>query len=124
MSGYVDSMRDVQPKGNWPYGRACHLYADTLDELHEMAGLIGLSRSWFHNRKDFPHYDLTGYKRRQAVARFAVETDAAHAVEFMYERREERLKANKKAKQKWIEEIESGGGGIALTTKSQRHKDK
>jgi hypothetical protein len=37
-----------------------------------MAGRLGLSRSWFQAKHDFPHYDLTAYARQQAVARGAI----------------------------------------------------
>ena len=36
-----------------------------------MAGLIGLSRSWFQSRRHFPHYDLSAWKQQQAIARGA-----------------------------------------------------
>ena len=71
MSVYVDPLFNTPKMRNWPYKRACHMFADTLRELHEMAGLIGLSRSWFQARHDFPHYDLTAWKRNQAIERGA-----------------------------------------------------
>ena len=37
MSVYVDTTMDYGPKGNW-----CHMIADSLEELHEMADAIGL----------------------------------------------------------------------------------
>jgi hypothetical protein len=83
MSVYVDPLREVHPKANWPYRRACHLFADTAEELHEMAGLIGLSRSWFQSRPGFPHYDLTAYKRQQAGARGAIEVGREERAEFI-----------------------------------------
>ena len=75
MSVYVDELFATSPSKQWPYRRACHMYADTSEELHELAGLIGLSRSWFQNRRHFPHYDLTAWKRQQAIARGAVAVD-------------------------------------------------
>ena len=80
MSVYVDELVASTPTAKWPYRRACHLYADTIGELHELAGLIGLSRSWFQNcrRSNFPHYDLTAYKRQQAIARGAIEAGRWH----------------------------------------------
>jgi hypothetical protein len=56
MSVYVDDLFPTQPKANWPYARACHMFGDVA-ELHEMAGLIGLSRNWFQAKPAFPHYD-------------------------------------------------------------------
>jgi hypothetical protein len=88
MSVYVDDLFVTTPKANWPYARACHMYADTLKELHELAGMIGLSRSWFQGKKYFPHYDLTAWKRQQAIARGAVAVDREHGFEFRQRRRE------------------------------------
>lgn len=66
-------------------GRWCHLTADDYDELHAMAKLIGLRRSWFQKPKVFPdnwvtrragvagreyrrgHYDVVESKRAAAV---------------------------------------------------------
>jgi hypothetical protein len=64
MSVYVDELRTTPAKADWPYTRACHLFADRVEELHEMAGLIGVARSNFQPRQDFPHYDLTAHKRQ------------------------------------------------------------
>lgn len=95
MSVYVDGLVASVPTARWPFRYACHLWADTLAELHEMAGLIGLSRSWFQEgkgdggasraravRNRWPHYDLTAGNRQQAVARGAVESSRRHAVKF------------------------------------------
>jgi hypothetical protein len=81
MSVYVDDLFPTQPKANWPYARACHMFGDVA-ELHEMAGLIGLSRNWFQAKPAFPHYDLTAYKRQQAIARGAIPVDREFAVNF------------------------------------------
>lgn len=40
------------------YTDGVHLVADTLDELHAFAVLVGLKRRWFQGRRH-PHYDLT-----------------------------------------------------------------
>jgi hypothetical protein len=45
----------------------CHIFADSVDELHKMADLIGLKRKWFQNKKNFPHYDIIASKRQQAL---------------------------------------------------------
>lgn len=43
------------------YTDSIHLVADTLEELHEWAGKLGLSRSRYHGvKKGHPHYDMTG----------------------------------------------------------------
>jgi hypothetical protein len=56
--------------GNW----WCHMWADTEDELHQMADAIGLKRSWVQSHHaHFVHYDLIERRRRDAVALGAVE---------------------------------------------------
>lgn len=68
MSVYVDDMRAG-------LGRMvmCHMVADTLPELHDMADRIGVNRRWFQN-KSIPHYDICLSKRAKAVQYGAVET--------------------------------------------------
>jgi hypothetical protein len=56
--------------------RWCHLTADTPEELHAFAAGLGLGRARLQSKPDRPwadHYDLTEEKRREAVARGAVE---------------------------------------------------
>lgn len=74
MAVYVDELRDygVVIRGNGPVW--CHMTADTLDELHEMADRLRLRR-WFQD-KSVPHYDLVPSKRREAVKQGAVEVEA------------------------------------------------
>ena len=64
MSVYVDDMRA-------PYGRMvmCHMIADTEDELHRMAGLIGVARRWYQG----DHYDICLAKRALAMHAGAIE---------------------------------------------------
>ena len=68
---YVDTLIDY----GWKYGKSCHMIADTLDELHEMADKIGLKRNWFQlsKGKEMPHYDLTEKRRKLAVRNGAKE---------------------------------------------------
>lgn len=63
MSICVDKIQRY-PKGLW-----CHLWSleNNIEELHSFAQLIGLKKSWFQDRKNFPHYDLTPNKRRHAL---------------------------------------------------------
>lgn len=70
MSVYVDNMRA-------PYGRMimCHMLADTLTELHEMADKIGMKRKWFQDKKSGPHYDIALATRAKAVALGAKEIE-------------------------------------------------
>lgn len=43
-----------------------HMVADTIDELHQMADAIGVSRRHFQNKK-IPHYDICKTKRKHAI---------------------------------------------------------
>ena len=76
MSVYVDGLQQTRAQvslGKWPYREFCHLTADTLTELHNMAERIGLKREWFQPHRSYPHYDLTKNKRAQAVGQGAIE---------------------------------------------------
>lgn len=68
MAVYVDNPRH-------PLGRMlmCHMMADSDDELHKMAQLIGLKRAWFQSRRHLSHYDICLTKRRLAVRLGAIE---------------------------------------------------
>jgi Protein of unknown function (DUF4031) len=80
---YVDSERNQ-------YGRMimCHMVADTLDELHEMAQRIGLQRRWFQaSRAGTPHYDICQSKRALAVSFGAVEIGRRELVELVRRQR-------------------------------------
>ena len=70
MSVYVDSEKNS-------YGRMlmCHMMADTIEELHQMADQIGIKREWFQDGK-YPHYDLCQSKRKEAVRLGAKEVTA------------------------------------------------
>lgn len=71
MAVYVDSNRS--PLGRM---RICHMLADTLPELHEMARLIGMKPEWFQNEPGrVPHYDVSVTRRREAVRLGVVEVD-------------------------------------------------
>lgn len=83
MAVYVDPLitwgGDDAPKcfRNKP---SCHMYADTLPELHTMAQRLGLRRTWFQNHPLCPHYDLTEGRRAAAVKFGAVEHNRNEAV--------------------------------------------
>lgn len=67
MGVYVDESR-------YPFGRMlmCHMIADSLEELHAMAKLIGIQRKWFQDKR-VPHYDICKSKRSLAVKAGATE---------------------------------------------------
>jgi hypothetical protein len=56
MTVYVDDVRHR-------FGRMvmCHMWADAIDELHAMAELLGLKRSWFQEppKASWQHYDIS-----------------------------------------------------------------
>jgi len=45
-----------------------HMIADTLDELHEMASLIGVSKKHFQNKPKKPHYDVCKQMKKKAIS--------------------------------------------------------
>lgn len=88
MSVYVDPLMRHGGSTEFRWVKSCHLYADTVDELHRFARSIGLRRAWFQDRPGCPHYDLNERRRVIAVAQGAVETSRRHIVEFIRSRRE------------------------------------
>lgn len=70
MSVYVDELREYDTKLRWKVW--CHMTADTDEELHEMADLIGMKREWFQEKRTH-HYDLTPTRRKLAVKHGAIE---------------------------------------------------
>jgi hypothetical protein len=67
MTVYVDEIRPCLPNRNWRWRESCHLFADSLDELHAFAARLGLRREWFQEHRLLDHYDLTVSKRAHAV---------------------------------------------------------
>lgn len=49
----------------------CHMVADTLDELHEMAVKLGVRR-YFQAHPRHPHYDICNSKREMAISQGAI----------------------------------------------------
>lgn len=80
MSVYVDS-------AFIPYGRMlmCHMIADTLPELHNMAHHLGMLLTWFQYppKASFPHYDISKAYRARAIALGAIEVDRRQLAEHM-----------------------------------------
>ena len=55
----------------------CHMTADSLDELHDMADRLAVKRAWFQAppKASFPHYDIPEPRRALAIQYGAVEVD-------------------------------------------------
>lgn len=88
---YLDPLR-IQPTAIKCFkSGSCHLFADTLDELHRFARQLGLRPEWFQDKrtgdKPFPHYDLTSQKRHNAIRMGAMELDTRAAAQKIEELR-------------------------------------
>lgn len=75
---YVDKARHC-------YGRMimCHMVADSLEELHQMADRIGVARRHFQcpPKVRNPHYDICKTNRTKAVKLGAVEVSTRRIVQ-------------------------------------------
>ena len=71
MATYVDRATWRKSKAGPRSPNYCHLTADTIDELHAMARLVGLKSGF--QRYSYPHYDLTETRRALAVGAGALE---------------------------------------------------
>lgn len=91
MTVYVDVLIPWGKRPGWPYDEACHLMADTDDELHAFAARLGLKRAWAqtmnHPRQHYHHYDLTKNKRALAVKLGAIEIEYGSEIGAGNERR-------------------------------------
>lgn len=70
---YVDE--SIFPLRGQPY---CHVWADSVPELHAAAQAVGLKREWFQSFPDkasWNHYDCNPRIRQMLVDRGAMETD-------------------------------------------------
>ena len=67
MAVYVDAMRPCLKSKLWPWSHACHMFADSKEELIEFALKIGLKRHYLQNRPGFIHFDLTFGMRAAAI---------------------------------------------------------
>jgi hypothetical protein len=59
---------------HWQGLQWAHLLADDIDELHRFASALGINPLSYQGppRTSVPHYDLTAYERRRAIARGAI----------------------------------------------------
>lgn len=69
----------------WPYGRMmmCHMFADTEEELLEMADKIGVARKWIQKESRLIHFDICKSKRKLAVKNGAQEVTRREVVAHM-----------------------------------------
>ena len=80
MAVYVDPLVKWGGSATFRWTHSCHMFADSLDELHAFALRIGLRRSWFQNDK-LPHYDLNPSRRCAALRAGAIELDLKQSVD-------------------------------------------
>lgn len=73
----------------------CHMFADTIAELHAMADAIGMRRQWFQPFS-FPHYDVAKGRRARAVVLGAVEVTRREGYEIR-----KRLRADATFMEEW-----------------------
>lgn len=78
----------------WPFGRMimCHMWADTTDELLQMALKIGVQRKWIqghptlslprYRKASWVHFDICSTKRKSAIHHGAIETDKYGPIEW------------------------------------------
>jgi hypothetical protein len=66
---YVD-----QPIWRWAGHKWCHMLADSEEELHRFAAVIGVHRLLYQGppKTSAPHYDLTGMERARALQHGAI----------------------------------------------------
>ena len=83
MSVYVDPVMEHGGSKSFRWPRSCHMYADSLAELHAMAAAIGMRRAWFQSDARLPHYDLVPARRSRAVELGAVQHTRGQCAEFM-----------------------------------------
>jgi Ser/Thr protein kinase RdoA (MazF antagonist) len=67
MSVFVDPLA-TRERRNRLGNQWCHMIADDIGELHQLAKAIGVHRCWFHR----DHYDLNPDQREAAIAHGAV----------------------------------------------------
>lgn len=69
-----------------------HMVADTVEELHQMADRLNLSRQHFQmSRSGIPHYDVCSSKRKQAILNGAVEVSRREMAQHIKQKRGDNL---------------------------------
>jgi len=61
------------------------MLADTLEELHSVAGTIGLKQEWLQSSspRHPPHYDLSKSKRKLAIESGAMEITGRELIDIL-----------------------------------------
>ena len=78
MTVYVDDAQipgPRNPNNRRQHLRMCHMTADSIEQLHEMADQIGVDRRHFQDKR-LPHYDICRSKRQRAVMLGAAEVSS------------------------------------------------
>lgn len=75
---YVDSPTWMRVNGRKSYA---HMVADSKQELHQFAALIGVKRHFYDGGKR-PHYDITSEQHVVAIANGAVEVKSKEIVQY------------------------------------------
>lgn len=83
MAVYVDPLFNYGGGPSFRWTHSCHMYADTLEELHAMAKAVGMKREWFQDKPGFPHYDLVATRRSKAIKLGAIEQSRRHLFEWL-----------------------------------------
>jgi hypothetical protein len=90
VSVYVDPLRGWGGAKGYHWRVSCHMYADSLDELHAIAKKIGMKATWFQKDERLPHYDLHPSQRKKALALGVIEHTRGEMGTFMRARKIER----------------------------------
>ncbi len=88
MTVYVDDMCDTE-MGKFRRMKMSHMIADSEDELHNMAGKIGVSRRWYQG----DHYDVCKSKRAIAINLGAKAISLRELAKIAMEQRRARIQA-------------------------------
>jgi hypothetical protein len=106
MTVYVDDVRHR-------FGRMimCHMWADSLEELLEMADRIGMNRRWLQQppKASWVHFDVSLSLKAKAIAAGAVLTDRYGPVEHVARLRgdDRRLEQIRKIRARNSENVEN-----------------
>lgn len=91
MAVYID-----EPAWRWRGKLWCHMFADTLKELHVFATQkLGMKREWFQNHPSLPHYDVIETRRKKALKEGAIPVDRRFVYEAIKQRRQQNADKHK-----------------------------